>query len=103
MHDSELEPNTTEAVEAKPEQKTSTKNFVHKFFYAKKNESEEEVRERFLESYSNIEDFEYIESDEYPNGAALVRKQKKASSSEADYKKESVDTAVSNVEVESST
>uniref|UniRef100_A0A2V0R940 Uncharacterized protein n=1 Tax=viral metagenome TaxID=1070528 RepID=A0A2V0R940_9ZZZZ len=102
MHDSELNPNT-ESVEVKPEQKdTMKKQFEYPFFYSKKNEDEEALRERFLESYSNIDDYEYQESDDFPNGASLVRKQKKASSSEANYVKEGVDSITDNVEVESS-
>jgi hypothetical protein len=99
MHDSELDPNTTETMDDKS---VDTKVFVHKFFYSKKNESEEELRERFLERYSNIEDFEYVEADEYPNGAALVKKQKKGSSVEATNAYEGAVNPDMEVEVESS-
>jgi len=99
MHDSELDPNTTETMD---EKSVGTKVFVHKFYYGKKNEAEPELRERFLESYSNIEDFEYVEADEFPNGTALVKKRKKDSSVEATNAYEGAVNPDMEVEVESS-
>jgi len=48
--------------------------FTQKNFYSKEGETESELKERFSEKYENVNDYVYQESEDFPNGAALVRK-----------------------------
>lgn len=57
----------------KPKENTAKSRFGRITFLAKNDESEQELRERFDAKYSDGDEYEYQQSEKFPNGAALVR------------------------------